>query len=408
MGSIVAEQIRQQDEGLPPEMLSRAYALQEEIVAWRRTIHQHPEPGFGEHQTAQLVASTLQGMGLQVETGVGKTGVVGRLGQGRPAVALRADMDALEIQEANDVPYASCTTGLMHACGHDAHTAMLLGAAQLLQSLPGRPGGEIRFLFQPCEEAWDNEDKGGALRMVEDGALEGLDAVVGLHVDPEAKAGSLGIRDGYAMPGVDPYDAILFGRGCHSSDPQQGLNPIYLLSQVLGAVFAIPAERVNPLEPVIVSVEAVHGGSTTGVIPDRVSIHGNIRAYDDGTRLRLREELARALSLARTLGGGYELAVRSIFPACYNDPHINELVRQVAVEMLGASHLYEPELTMGGEDFGYMTEGAPGTFVLLGVQIEGEARILHSPTFDLDESALPVGTGFLAAAACRLLRDLAT
>ncbi len=176
----------------------------------------------------------------------------------------------------------------------------------------------------------------------------------------------------------------------------------------MGAIFAIPAQRTNPLDPVIVSVEAVQGGSTTGVIPDRVSIHGNIRAYDDGMRLRLREELARALSLARTLGGDYELAVRSIFPACYNDPHINHVVRQVAVEMLGSGCLYEPELTMGGEDFGYMTEGAPGTFVLLGVQMEGDPRILHGPTFDLDESALPVGSAFLAAAACRLLRVLGT
>ncbi len=391
-----------------PEMMSRARALQEQIVAWRRTIHRHPELGFQEHQTARLVTGALQGMDLRVETGVGKTGVVGHLGQGRPAIGLRADMDALEIQEANDTPYASCTPGLMHACGHDAHTAMLLGAAALLQSLPDRPPGEIRFLFQPCEEAWDNEDRGGALRMVEDGALEGLDAVAGLHVDPQAEAGSLGIRSGYVMPGVDPYDAILLGRGCHSSRPQQGLNPIYLLSQVLGAILAIPAEHIDPLEPAVVSVEAVHGGSTTGVIPDRVSLHGNIRAYDDETRLRLREELARALSLARTLGGDYELAVRSIYPACYNDPHVSGIVQQVAVEMLGTSRLYEPALNMSGEDFGYMTQAVPGAFVWLGVQLEGDSRALHSPTFDVEESALPVGSAILAGAACRLLRELGT
>ena len=398
-------QIHLQEQVSPSEMLSRARALQEEIRTWRRTIHQHPELGFQEHQTARLVASALQDMGLQVETGVGKTGVVGRLGQGRPAIGLRADMDALEIQEANEVPYASRNPGLMHACGHDAHTAMLLGAAQLLRTLPGRPPGEVRFLFQPCEEAWDSEDKGGALRMVEDGALDGLDAVVGLHVDALADAGSLGISSGYIMPGVDPYDAALLGRSSHSSEPHQGLNPIYLLSQVLGAIFAIPAERIDPLEPVAISVEAVHGGSTTGVVPDRVSLHGNIRAYDDRTRLRLREELDRALSLARTLGGDYELAVRSIFPACYNDPLISGIVRQVALEMLGASGLYEADPTLGGEDFGYMIQSAPGAFVWLGVQIEGDERAVHSPTFDLDESALPVGSAILAAAAWRLLRE---
>jgi len=401
----MTESIHQQETVSSPEMFSQAHALHEQIVAWRRTIHRYPELGFQEHQTARLVADALQAMGLQVETGVGKTGVVGRLGQGRPAVGLRADMDALEIQEANDVPYASCTLGLMHACGHDAHTAMLLGAAKLLQSLPNRPPGEIRFLFQPCEEAWDDEDKGGALRMVEEGAMEGLDAVVGLHVDPQAEAGSLGIRSGYVMPGIDPYDAILLGQSCHSSKPQQGLNPILLLNPVLSAIFAIPAERIDPLESAIVSVEAVHGGSTTGVIPDRVSLHGNIRAYADETRLQLREELERALSLARTLGGDYELAVRSIFPACYNDPHVSDIVRQVAEEMLGAGRLYEPDLEMGGEDFGYMTQAVPGAFIQLGVRIEGDPRALHSSTFDIDESALPVGSAILAATACRFLRD---
>jgi amidohydrolase len=402
----MAEQTHRQEQVSPSELLSQARAIQKEIVDWRRTIHQHPELGFQEHQTARLVVSALQEMGLQVETGVGGTGVLGRLGQGRPAVGLRADMDALGIQEANDVPYASDRPGLMHACGHDAHTAMLLGAAQLLHSLPGLPHGEIRFLFQPCEEAWDSEGKGGALRMVEAGALEGLDAVVALHVDPIADAGSLGIASGHVMPAVDPYDAVLLGRGCHSSEPQQGLNPIYLLSQVLVAIFAIPAERIDPFEPAAVSVEAVEGGSTTGVIPDRVSLQGNIRAYKNETRLRLRQELARALSLARTLGGDYELAVRNVFPACYNDPHISGVVQQIAVEMLGASCLYDPEPTLGGEDFGYMIQDAPGAFVWLGVQIEGEPRALHSPNFDLDESALPIGSAVLAGVTSRLLRDL--
>jgi amidohydrolase len=403
---IMAEQISQQHKESSPEMLSRARVLHEQIVAWRRTIHRHPELGFQERRTARLVADALQEMGLQVETGVGKAGVVGHLGQGRPAVGLRADMDALEIQEANDLPYASCTPGLMHACGHDAHTAMLLGAAELLQSLPSRPGGEIRFLFQPCEEAWDSEDKGGALRMAEDGALEGLDAVIGLHVDPRAEAGSVGVRSGYVMPGVDPYDAILFGRSCHSSRPHQGLNPILILSQVLNAILAIRAERIDPLMSAVVSVEAVHGGSTTGVIPDRVTLSGNIRAYDDVTRLQLRKELDRALSLARTLGGDYELDVRSIFPACYNDPHISSIVQQVAMEMIGARNLYEPDLNMAGEDFSYMTQAVPGAFVQLGVKIEGEQRALHSATFDVDESALPVGSAILAETTCCLLRDL--
>jgi amidohydrolase len=389
------------------ETLRRARALQDHIVAWRRDIHRHPELGFEEHRTARLVSDALEGMGLQVEAHVGGTGVVGRLGGGRPAVGIRADMDALQIVEANDVPYASSTPGLMHACGHDAHTAMLLGAAELLRFRPDRPPGELRFLFQPCEEAWDSQGKGGAVRMVEDGALDGLDAVLALHVDPGAPAGSLGVGVGYVMAGVDPYDATLVGRGCHSSAPQEGLNPIFLLSPILSAIQAIPAERISPHQRAIISVEAIHCGSSTGVIPERLSIHGNIRCYDDATRLQLGHELERALSIATALGGGYELAIRSLFPACYNDPGVAGVARQVAIEVLGPHRLYEPEPSMAGEDFGFMLRAVPGAFLWLGVRLPGEPRRLHSPTFDVEESALPAGSAILAETACRLLRQLA-
>lgn len=383
--------------------LRQARAFQEQIVAWRRDIHRHPEMGFQEHRTAHLVAKVLQGLGLRVETGVGKTGVVGHLGRGRPAIGLRADMDALEIQEANDAPYASRTPGLMHACGHDAHTAMLLGSAYLLHAWHDLPPGEVRFIFQPCEEGWDKEGKGGAVRMIEDGALDGLDAVLALHIDPGARAGTVGIRSGYVMAGVDPYDAILIGQGGHSSQPEKGLNPFFLLSQVLNAIQTIPAQRIRPLEPAIVSVEAVHGGSTTGVIPERISLHGNIRCYDDATRMQLRAELERALSLARALGGDYELAVRHLFPACHNDPRIVDVIREAAGPMLGQDSIYEPEPHMAGEDFGFMLRAVPGAFVWMGARIEEVPRTLHSPTFDLNESALPVGSALLTEAACRLL-----
>jgi len=385
------------------EFLSRAQQLHDRIVAWRREMHMYPEPGFQEHRTAQLVAETLRRLGLEVETGVGRTGVVGRMGGGRPAVGIRADMDALRLQEDNDLPYASRTPGMMHACGHDAHTAMLLGAAELLRSMPDRPAGEIRFLFQPCEEAWDEEGKGGAVRMIEDGALADLDAIIGLHIDTAADAGHIGIRSGYAMAAVDPFDAVIIGSGCHSSAPHQGLNPIFLLTQVAGAIMSIPTVRISPLQPAIVSMEAVHAGGMTGVIPEKVTLHGNIRCYDEGTRLRLRQELERALGLARALGGDYQLTVRHMYPATYNNPEVCAVIRQVAEEMVGAERVYVPEQEMAGEDFGYMSRRTPGVLFRLGATIAGETRPLHSPTFDLDESALPLGSAMLAQTACRLL-----
>jgi len=198
-------------------MLERARTLQDQIVAWRREVHKHPELGFQEHRTARLVADTLRAMGLRVETGLGKTGVVGHLGKGRPAVGIRADMDALPLQEANDVPYASQTPGVMHACGHDTHVGILLGVAKLLSEMEDRPAGDIRFLFQPCEETQDDEGKSGAVRMVEEGALASLDAVIALHIASDIPAGKVEIGGGYATAAVDTFYATLVGAGCHGA-----------------------------------------------------------------------------------------------------------------------------------------------------------------------------------------------
>ncbi|MGC9335013.1 MAG: M20 metallopeptidase family protein [Anaerolineae bacterium] len=387
----------------PSEMLSRARSMQDWLSAHRRALHKYPELGFQELRTAKRIADALRAMDLQVQTGAGKTGVVASLGEGPPTVGIRADMDALEVQEANDVPYASQRAGLMHACGHDAHMAMLLGAAELLRTLEGRPRGEVRFLFQPCEEAWDEEGKSGALRFVEAGLLKGVDAVIAQHVDPAAPAGMVGIRSGYVMAAVDPWTATIRGAGCHSSAPEQGLSPIYLLSQVVNAIQAIPALRVSALEPAIVSVEAVHGGGTTGVIPQQVTLSGNIRSYDEATRQRLWDELEKAFGLARALGGDYELEIRSYYPACYNESEITALLRCAAEEMVGSDQIYLPALEMAGEDFGYMLQKVPGVIFRLGVAIGDIDRPLHSPIFDLDESALPLGAALLAETACQLL-----
>jgi amidohydrolase len=351
------------------------------------------------------VADTLRAMGLRVETGIGKTGVVGHLGEGCPAIGIRADMDALPLQETNDVPYASQTPGVMHACGHDAHVGILLGVAKLLSEMEDRPVGEIRFLFQPCEEALDDEAKSGAVRMIEDGALDDLDAVIALHVDSKTPAGKVEIGDGYMMAAVDSFDATIVGAGCHGAYPHTGVDPIFILAQVINAVHGIRARRINPVRPAVISIGSVHAGDATNVIPNEVKINGTIRSYDDETRQQLWEELKKALGVARALGGDGQITIEEGFPPTYNDPEVSALIRQVAEELLGADGLYPPERAMGAEDFSYMVRKAPGAMFMLGAQIGDENRPHHSPIFDLDESAFPIGAAVLAETACRLLRS---
>ncbi len=384
-------------------VLARARTLQDQLVAWRRDVHAHPELGFEERRTARLVADVLRDRGLTVETGIGGTGVVGHLGRGRPAIGVRADMDALPIQETNAVPYASQVAGVMHACGHDAHVAMLLGVAQLLVELDGRPRGEIRFLFQPSEEGRDAEGKGGALRMIEHGVLDGLDAVVSLHVDSSAASGTIGVRRGYVTAAVDPFSATIIGSGSHSALPHEGVSPIAILAQVINAVQNVRALRIDPLKPAIIAIESVHASAASGVIPDKVRITGSIRSYDEDVQEQLHYELERALRLARVSGGDYTLTIESYSRAAYNDPGVAEVVESVAREIVGPDAVFEPRPRMYGEDFSYLARQVPGVMAFLGVRAGDQLRPLHSPTFDLDESALPIGVAVLAGSVVRLL-----
>ena len=385
-------------------MLQRAMALQEQITAWRRDIHMHPELGFQEQRTAQLVASVLGELKLRVETGVGITGVVGHLGEGRPAIGIRADMDALPLQEANDVPYASQTPGVMHACGHDAHVAILLSVARLLSEMQERPAGEIRFLFQPCEETWDAENKSGAMRMVEEGALAGLDAVIALHMASETPSGKIRIGPGHISAAVDSFAATIVGNGCHGAYPHTGVDPIFILAQVINVIHGIRARRINPIRPAVISIGSVKAGEASNVIPNEVRLTGTIRSFDDETRQGLWAELEKALGLARAMGGDYQLAIEKGYPSSYNDPQVAATIRQVAEELLGSDSLEPLEAEMGAEDFSYMVSQAPGAMFMLGARIGQEQRPHHSPIFDIDESALPIGAALLAETTCRLLR----
>jgi amidohydrolase len=390
------------------ELLENAYKLEMEITAWRRDVHSHPELGFQEHRTAQLVANVLHGMGIQVTSGVGKTGVIGIIGKGKPAIGIRADMDALAVQEANEVPYKSQTPGVMHACGHDAHVAILLGVASLISHMEERPPGEIRLLFQPSEENIDEEGKSGAVRMVEEGALKGLDAVLALHVTSDIPAGQFEIVDGYPTASVDLYDAVLIGKGCHDAYPHTGLDPIFLLGQVINAIYGIRAIRINPVHPSIVSISTVHAGNARNVVPSTVQISGTLRSYDDETRESLILELEKALSVASALGGDYKLTLKRQAISTRNNPEIVSVLRKVVVEMFGEDSLIRPEPGMAGEDFGYMSREIPGIWFQFGARKGKDVRPHHSPIFDLDEAVFPKGAAVLAATTYRLMRQFAS
>jgi len=383
-------------------MLNRSREIAQQLITWRRKFHMYPELGFQEFKTAEFVAETLHSFGLRVRTKVGKTGVVGYLGEGKPMVALRADMDALPIQEANDVPYASQVPGVMHACGHDAHTAILLGVALLLhqEELPG----QVRFLFQPAEEVNDEEGKSGAARMIEDGAMEEVEAVLALHVDATLPVGDIIASAGPCSAGVDTFYVTIIGQGGHGSAPHKVVDPIHIAGHVILALHSIVCRRLHPFAPAVISIGSIHGGQADNVIPERVEMSGTIRFMDQEVQKQIHQEIERALDMARAMGGDYELKIEIGCMPMINDPGVVDLSRQVATDLLGAEHIQAPKQHMGAEDFGFFSALAPGAMFSLGCQIEGDERTAHSPRFDLDERCLPIGAAILAEAACRYLR----
>ena len=386
--------------------LDIANGMREQLVAWRRDIHMHPELGFEEQRTSRLVAESLRDMGIEIEVGVAETGVVARIGEGKPAVGIRADMDALPIQEANDVPYKSQTPGLMHACGHDAHTAMLLGVARLLNDLPDKPAGEVRLLFQPSEEKWRESDghSGGSL-MVEQDALDGLDAVIACHVSSGDPVGSVSVCDGFSLAAPDSFEAVIIGEGTHGAAPHNGLDPIWLSAQVINALQAIRSRRRNPTERSVVSLGSIHAGVAPNVIPNEVKITGTIRTFEQEAREDIHRLVEQAFALTRHFGGDYELNISTGYPALYNDPAVAELIRQAGTDLLGADNSGEGAPIMAGEDFAFMTQQAPGAMLRLGAKLDHVNRPHHSPIFDIHEDCLTVGVGVMAESALRLLRE---
>ena len=383
------------------ELKSDAERLRGELIAIRRRIHARPEYGFEELETARLVAKTLERLGARVQRGVAKTGVVGELGEGMPVVAIRADMDALPIAEMTGLPFASKIPNMMHACGHDAHVACALGAAMLLAKR--RMNGTMRFLFQPSEEQKDKEGKSGAMRMLDEGALNGVAAVIALHTR-SLPAGTIGVTSGPALAANDTIKITIQGRAAHGAHPEEGLDAIAIAAQVITAIQQIVSRRLPAIMPAVVSITTIHGGVKENIIAERVELGGTIRSTGGEARKRVLAEVERALDVGRALGASCELEVLEGYTVMHNDAGVTEAIRAAAREVLGADRVVELPFDTWAEDFGYMTERVPGAMFWLGVTSPRVPHpVWHSASFDLDEGALTVGTTVLAASALRLL-----
>jgi amidohydrolase len=381
--------------------LDSARQLQKEIVELRRHLHEHPELSFLENETAKLAAGRLKDLGYKVREGVGKTGVTADLGKGT-MVAIRADMDGLPIDEGNAVAYKSKNQGVMHACGHDAHVSCALASAKILSG--GMPNGAIRMLMQPAEEYGDEEGKSGAVRMIEDGALEGVSSVIGLHIDASLPAGKVAILNGAVMAAVDGFSLTIKGKGGHGAYPETTIDAIVIGAQVVQAIQQIVSRRISALEPAVVTIGAFRSSSTRGnVIAEDVRMEGTIRSFNEDVRKLLKDELERACSIARVLGGDYVLKYEQGYPATVNNAEVVEIMRSAAIDLVGEANVVDIKPKTWSEDFSFFANQIPGAFMFLGAEIEGDRRSHHSPFFDIDESGLYVGTAVLTETARRLV-----
>ena len=383
-------------------MLERARTLQPKLVEIRRHLHANPELGFQEHKTSQYVSDRLTALGVEHQRGVAKTGIVATLGDGSgPVVALRADMDALPIQEANNTPYRSQTDGVMHACGHDAHTAMLIGAAELLAQ--DKFHGTIKLLFQPSEEG-GAEDKSGGLLMVKEGVLDDVEMVWGLHVGSGEKSGVISVGEGAITAAADSFTGSVIGVGGHGAFPHRSLDPIWLASQVLPAIYGIIPRRIDPIRKAVITVGTIHAGTVGNVIPMKVDMTGTIRSFEPDVREQLHAGLESAFAIARAMGGDYTLDHPYGYPPTINNPEAAQFIRNVAVDLVGKDNVQTALPMMAGEDFSYMAQKARGGFINIGAAIGDKPRPHHHPDFDIDESILHIGAAVLAETVRRYLQ----
>ena len=378
-------------------VINRIAAFHEDMISWRHDIHRNPETAFEEHRTADMVARQLEGFGIEVHRGLAGTGVVGtlRVGKGGRAIALRADIDALHIQEKNTMPHASCVPGKMHACGHDGHTAMLLGAAKYLAETR-RFDGTVHFVFQPAEE-----NEGGGRVMVEQGLFDKFpcEAIFGMHNMPGMATGHFAIRPGPMMASYDVFEIEIEGRGSHAAMPHQSVDPVVVAAQVVIGLQTIVSRNVRPIDAAVVSVTQVHGGDTWNVIPETVVLRGTTRSFRRDVRDMMERRIGEiAGGIAASMGAKASVRYERRYPALVNDEESVRRAAAIATEVAGDPGRVETGVdpVMGSEDFAFMLEHKPGAYIMIGNGGGEGGRMLHNARYDFNDAILPIGASYWA------------
>ena len=384
-----------------PKLDAAITSMVDELIQTRRDFHAHPELGFEEHRTAKIIASRLKDLGFEVQTGIGKTGVVGlwRGAGGGRTVGFRADMDALPVHELNDVEYRSRTDGVMHACGHDGHMAILLGFARWLAERDRPFDDNVKLLFQPAEEGG-----GGAVGMIEDGALANPDVeqIFGLHLWNNFEVGTLGMAPGPTMASSDAFDIKVTGKGGHGAMPHQGIDAVVVASHIVVALQTIVSRNVDPISPAVLSIGTVQAGDTGNVIAQSAFLHGTFRAFDPKLREAAPDMIRRCVTgVAQGLGAKAELIWHPQYPPTISDATSVAIARKAAESLVPDASIVTDEKTMGAEDMSFYLEKVPGCYMFVGSanKQEGLDHAHHHPKFDFDEAVLPLGVALLARCA---------
>jgi amidohydrolase len=377
--------------------------IKEQLISIRRRIHQNPELSNREFETSKFVSNYLRKLGLEVKTGIAHTGVVGLLrgySNGK-TVALRADMDALPIQELNDVPYKSRKKGIMHACGHDFHTTIGLGTATVLSKMKDKIKGNIKFIFQPAEEGPPPGEQGGASLMIEEGVLENpkVSAIFGLHVFPLIDVGTIGYKPESFMAQANRFEIEILGKKTHGASPHLGIDPIVIASEVVLALQTIPSRQIDAREPVVLSVGVIEGGNRFNIIADKVKLVGTVRVFDPKTNQKVRFQMERIVKgITESYGANYTFKYDEGAPPVYNNPDLTQESISVIEKLIGSHNVILLKPQMFAEDFSYYALKVPGFFYFLGVgnKEKGLVNMLHTPYFNGDEDCIPIGVKLMS------------